>query len=61
MKKPYDKYVTKSQLTLIIGIVFLFIGLATDDKFLSMVLILLTFLYLGMSFYCLAKERKDEK
>jgi len=60
MKKPYDKYVTKSSFTLIIGIVFLFIGLAaTDNKFLSTVLILLSFLYLGMSFYCLYKERKE--
>jgi len=59
MKKPYDKYVTNSALFTIIGIVFLFIGMAADDKFLSTVLILLTFLYLGKAFYCMAKERKE--
>jgi len=59
MKKPYDKYVTKSALFTIIGIVFLFIALATDDKFVAKITILLSFMYLGAAFYCMAKERKE--
>jgi len=59
MKKPYDKYVTKSSFATIIGIVFMIIATSIDDKFNSTVIILIGFLYLGMAFYCLNKERKE--
>jgi len=58
MKKPYDKYVTKSELFTIIGIVFVFLSGAMNDKFSAIVLLLLSFMYLGAAFYCMAKERK---
>jgi len=55
MKKPYDKYVTKSSFALIIGIVFGILAIAVEDK----LLILVSFVYLGVAFYCMAKERKE--
>lgn len=61
MKKPYDKYVTNSQLFTIIGIVFVFLSLAANDKFLSIVTIICSFMFLGAAFYCMAKERNEEE
>ena len=59
MKKQYDKYVTKSAFSLIIGILFLFISFGTEeDMFAKKISILISFMFIGMAIYCMAKERK---
>jgi len=58
MKKPYDKYVTKTAFFTIIGIVFVLLASAMDDKFSAGLVLLASFIYLGAAFYCMAKERK---
>jgi len=57
LRKKYDKYVTKSLFALTIGIVFVFISFATDDKFLSKYLILFSFAFLGLALIFMVKER----